>query len=57
MGRNDRVLRRDYVIHALEKEITYLSDMTMEAVCKYFLLNKEKLKCYTKKQLNQGHWI
>ncbi|HTM99894.1 MAG TPA: hypothetical protein VL088_14160 [Pedobacter sp.] len=52
-----RFYRRENVVHALEHDITYLSDMTMEAVCKYFQLSKEKLKCYTKKQLNQGHWI
>lgn len=23
----------------------------------YFQLSEEKLKCYTKKQLNQGYWI
>jgi len=45
------------VVHALKNEITYLSDMTSEAVCKYFHLSNKELKCYTKKQLNQGHWI
>ncbi len=48
---------RENVIKALKTDITYLSDMTMEAVCKYFQLSKEKLRCYTKKQLHQGHWI
>jgi hypothetical protein len=48
---------RENVVHALENEITYLSETTMEAVCDYFQLTKEKLKCYTKKHSNQGHWI
>jgi len=48
---------RENVIKALKNDINYLSDMTMEAVCKYFQLSKGKLKCYTKRQLQQGHWI
>jgi hypothetical protein len=51
-----RFYGRENVIEALKKNITYLSDMTMEAVCKYFQLSKEMLKCYTKKQSGQGHW-
>jgi hypothetical protein len=52
-----RFYGRDYVIETLKNDINYLTDMTVEAVCKYFQLNKHELKCYTKKQLNQGHWI
>lgn len=52
-----RFYGRENVVNALINDITYLSDMTMNAVCEYFQLSKEKLKCYTKKQLNQGHWI
>ncbi|MCX2430375.1 DUF6922 domain-containing protein [Pedobacter sp. GR22-10] len=52
-----RFYGRENVIRALKEDITYLSDMAMEAVCKYFQLSKEKLRCYTKKQLHQGHWI
>jgi len=52
-----RFYGRENVIRALKEDITYLSDMTMEAVCKYFQLSKEKLRCYTKKQLHQEHWI
>ena len=48
---------KENVIKALKTDITYLSDMTMEAVCKYFQLSKKQLRCYTKKQLHQGHWI
>ena len=48
---------KENVIKALKNDITYLSDMTMEAVCKYFQLSKKQLRCYTKKQLHQGHWI
>lgn len=52
-----RFYGRENVISALRNEITYLSDMTMDAVCEYFQLGKEELKCYTKKQLKKGHWI
>lgn len=52
-----RFYGREKVINALKNDITYLSDITMDAVCEYFQLSKEKLRCYTKKQLNQGHWI
>jgi len=45
------------VITALKNDITYLSDMTTDAVCTYFQLSKQELKCYLKKQLNKGHWI
>jgi hypothetical protein len=48
---------RDKIIYALKEEITYLTDMTVIAVCEYFQLSKQELKCYTKKQLNQQHWI
>jgi hypothetical protein len=47
----------DNLVYALKEEINYLTDMTVEAVCEYFQLSKTELKCYTKKQLNQGHWI
>ncbi|MBC6113220.1 hypothetical protein H7U22_22680, partial [Pedobacter sp. CCM 8938] len=49
-----RFYGREKVINALKNDITYLSDITMDAVCEYFQLSKEKLRCYTKKQLNQG---
>jgi hypothetical protein len=52
-----RFYGKDKVIFALKNEIAYLSDMTADAVCKYFQLSKQELKCYTKKQLNPGHWI
>jgi len=52
-----RFYGKDKVIHALKNEVAYLSDMTTDAVCEYFQLSKQELKCYTKKQLNKGHWI
>lgn len=52
-----RFYGKDKVVYALKNEITYLSDMTTDAVCKYFQLSNQELKCYTKKQLNQGRWI
>lgn len=48
---------RDNVINALINDITYLSEMTVDAVCEYFQLSKEELRCYLKKQLHKGHWI
>lgn len=52
-----RFYGKDNVLNALKNDITYLTDMTAEAVCEYFQLSKTELKCYTKKQLNRGHWI
>jgi len=52
-----RFYGHDNVIRALKNEITYLTDITTTAVCEYFQLSKKELKCYTKKQLNQGHWL
>jgi len=52
-----RFYGREKVIKVLTQEITYLTDIAVGAVCRYFQLSKESLKCYTKKQLSQGHWI
>ena len=52
-----RFYGRGNVINALKNDITYLSDMTVDVTCEYFQLSKEELKCYSKKQLNKGHWI
>lgn len=52
-----RFYGRENVVHALKNDIVYLTDMTVDAVCEYFKLSKNELKCYTKKQLNPGHWI
>ena len=52
-----RFYGRERVIKALTQEINYLTDIAVVAVCQYFQLSKESLKCYTKKQLSQGHWI
>lgn len=46
-----------HIVRALKLDIPYLSDMTMDAVCNFFELKPQQLKCYTKKQLHQGHWI
>lgn len=45
------------VLYALKNEINYLNDITVEEVCKYFKITEDELKCYTRKQLKQGHWI
>ena len=52
-----RFYGRENIVQALKKDITYLSDMTVDAVCKYFQLSKEQLSCYTKKQISHEHWI
>jgi hypothetical protein len=45
------------VIHALKEEIKFLADYAIDDVCAYFLLRKEELLCYTRKQSRPGHWI
>jgi len=39
------------------KQIPYLNNKDLAFVCSVFELNKEELKCYTKKQLKNQHWI
>lgn len=45
------------VLFSLKNEINYLNDITVDEVCKYFDLTEDTLKCYTRKQLKQEHWI
>ncbi|WP_025144483.1 DUF6922 domain-containing protein [Pedobacter jeongneungensis] len=45
------------ILYSLKNEINYLSDITVDEVCKYFHLTEDELKCYTRKQLKQEHWI
>lgn len=45
------------VLFSLKNEINYLNDITVDEVCKYFDLTEDALKCYTRKQLKQEHWI
>jgi len=45
------------ILYSLKYEINYLSDITVDEVCKYFHLTEDELKCYTRKQLKQEHWI
>lgn len=52
-----RFYGRDRIIKALKDDIPYVTDQGVEAVCTYFQLSKTELKCYTKKQLQQEHWI
>jgi len=56
-----RFYSREKVVQALTQEITYLTNLAVEAVCQYFQLSEESLKCYAKKQLNRklnlDHWI
>lgn len=45
------------VIKALKKEIKFLADYAIEEVCAYFLIRKEELLCFTRKQSRKGYWI
>lgn len=38
------------------KEIPYLSDRDINYICLKFHLQKEELRCYTRKQSRQQHW-
>lgn len=38
------------------KTVPYLNPIDTHFVCHYFNLNKEELKCYTKKQSKQALW-
>ena len=38
------------------KNLSYLNDKDIAFVCAVFELNKEDLKCYTRKQLLKQHW-
>ena len=52
-----RFYGQDRVIKALKYEISYLTDNGVKAVCRYFHLSKQELKCYSKKQSQNQHWI
>jgi len=43
-------------IKRIIKNITYLNDKDIAFVYAVFGLNKEDLKCYTRKQLQKQHW-
>jgi hypothetical protein len=45
------------VLTAIQNEIVFLPDYTIEEVCAYFNLKKETLLCYIRKQSKPGHWI
>ena len=44
------------VIKEVIQEAGYLDPKTLEFVVSYFGLKKSKIRCYTKKQLNQPRW-
>lgn len=52
-----RFYGKPVIISALKTDIKFLPDYTIEAVCKYFNLQKEELACYVRKQLRKGQWI
>ncbi|MDZ4204203.1 MAG: hypothetical protein U1C46_05235 [Bacteroidales bacterium] len=39
------------------KEVGYFDPKTFSFVTTFFNLDKNEMKCYTKKRLNQPHWI
>ena len=43
-------------VKAALREIPYMNDKDMNFACITFGLNKEELKCYTKKQSMPLHW-
>ncbi len=48
---------REKLMHALKKEIVFLADYAIEDVCNYFLIKKEEMKCYIRKQSRRTHWL
>lgn len=38
------------------QNIGYFDVKTLEFIVSYFGIEKRKMKCYTKKQLNRAHW-
>ncbi len=54
-----RFLLQTYDHHTLIstiRELAYLDPKTMSFVISFFKINKEQLKCYTKKQSAPQHW-
>ena len=54
-----KAMFRYYGKETLKDEITkigYLDPKTFEFVVSYFGINKEEMKCFTKKLLHQTHW-
>ena len=43
-------------VREIVKSVPYLNDLNIHFVCTLFNLNKEELKCYTKKQSSPAHW-
>jgi len=39
------------------KGLNYLDPKTLNFVSKYFTISLQSFKCYTRKQLNQQHWV
>ena len=52
-----RFYGRRKVLHVLKKMPIFLMDHSIERACAYFKLKPEELRCYTRKQLRQGHWL
>jgi len=48
---------REKIIDTLKNEIGFLPELIIDKVCKYFRLTKNQLKCYTKTQSQEKHWI
>ncbi|KQS41002.1 hypothetical protein [Pedobacter sp. Leaf194] len=52
-----RFYGQEKIVDTLKNEIGYLPELIIDKVCKYFRLTKNQLKCYTKTQLQEKHWI
>ncbi|WP_452429806.1 hypothetical protein [Pedobacter fastidiosus] len=54
LGGNDQVLWKGKSYKCPKNDITYLSDITMDAVCEYFQLSKEKTQMLHKETVKPG---
>lgn len=52
-----RFYGKQKVIAVLKNNIRFLPDEIIADACEYFQLKPDVLLCYTRKQLQKGHWI
>jgi hypothetical protein len=52
-----RFYGKDTVLNALKNEIVYLPEYAIDEASKYFLIPKEDMLCYTRRQSRPAHWI
>jgi hypothetical protein len=48
---------KDAVLNALKNEIVYLPEYAIDEASKYFLIPKEDMLCYIRRQLRPEYWI